>query len=139
MTWILYVVFTHKTQHSTILSFAISLVEVMRRGIWSFFRVEKEHCANVSDNRAWREVPLPYRIVTSSMDHASIESSIFIRPHSRREFTRQRPEVLENAEDTVSRSDWSEKKPQDTVPLHQNPGMGHGGRKHGAVNEIGKC
>ncbi|QPG97235.1 hypothetical protein C2857_006005 [Epichloe festucae Fl1] len=60
--WIFYAIFTHNTQHSTMASFVVSLVEILRRGMWSLFRVENEHCANVSQYKASRDVPLPYRI-----------------------------------------------------------------------------
>jgi hypothetical protein len=60
--WIFYAIFTHDAQHSTIVAFLVSFVEVLRRGMWALFRVENEHCANVSQYKASRDVPLPYRI-----------------------------------------------------------------------------
>lgn len=60
--WIFYAIFTHNTQHSTIVSFLVSLAEASRRGMWALFRVENEHCANVSQYRASRDVPLPYHL-----------------------------------------------------------------------------
>lgn len=62
--WIFYAIFVHDIQHSAVLSFVISLSEVCRRGIWSIFRVENEHCTNVLLFRASRDVPLPYDIPT---------------------------------------------------------------------------
>lgn len=58
-TWILYAVFT-QVQHSALISFVASLLEVCRRGMWSIFRIENEHCTNVCRFRASRDVPLPY-------------------------------------------------------------------------------
>ncbi|KAF9874983.1 signal transduction protein [Colletotrichum karsti] len=58
--WIFYAIFTHDTQHSTIVSFMVALAEVSRRGMWTLFRVENEHCANVKIYKASRDVPLPY-------------------------------------------------------------------------------
>ncbi|KAF5505314.1 Protein SYG1-like protein [Colletotrichum siamense] len=58
--WIFYAIFTHDTQHSTIVSFLVALAEVSRRGMWTLFRVENEHCANVTARKASRDVPLPY-------------------------------------------------------------------------------
>lgn len=58
--WIFYAIFTHDTQHSTIVSFLVALAEVSRRGMWTLFRVENEHCANVKAHKASRDVPLPY-------------------------------------------------------------------------------
>lgn len=65
--WIFYAIFTHEIQHSAVLSFLISFTEVCRRGLWSIFRVENEHCTNVLLFRASRDVPLPY-------------ASAFVRP-----------------------------------------------------------
>ena len=61
-SWIYYVIFMQEIQHSGLLSFIISLAEVCRRGMWTIFRVENEHCANVHLFRASRDVPLPYNL-----------------------------------------------------------------------------
>lgn len=58
--WIFYVIFTHNTQHSSTASFLIGFSEVTRRGIWTLLRVENEHCTNVKQYKASRDVPLPY-------------------------------------------------------------------------------
>ncbi len=79
--WIFYAIFTHGTQHSTIFSFLVSLLEIIRRGMWALFRVENEHCANVSQYKASRDVPLPYHI-EPLMDRASAETSPDIQPQS---------------------------------------------------------
>ncbi|KAI0392641.1 EXS-domain-containing protein [Xylariaceae sp. FL0594] len=60
--WIFYAIFTHSTQHSTITSFLVSLSEVIRRGMWALLRVENEHCGNVAQYKASRDVPLPYEL-----------------------------------------------------------------------------
>ncbi|KAJ5108573.1 hypothetical protein N7456_005248 [Penicillium angulare] len=60
--WIFYAIYANDIQHSAILSFMISLSEVLRRGIWVIFRVENEHCENVRLVRAFREPPLPYPV-----------------------------------------------------------------------------
>lgn len=73
-SWIFYGIFTHNTQHSTVVSFFVSFMEVARRGMWALFRVENEHCANVSQYKASRDVPLPYRI-EPLMAQASANSS----------------------------------------------------------------
>lgn len=73
--WIFYAIFTYDTQHSTIASFFVSLAEVIRRGIWALVRVENEHCANVSQYKASRDVPLPYRIEPLIDHRSSTESS----------------------------------------------------------------
>ncbi|KAH9709642.1 phosphate transporter PHO1 [Citrus sinensis] len=38
----------------------ISCLEVFRRGIWNFFRLENEHLNNVGKYRAFKSVPLPF-------------------------------------------------------------------------------
>lgn len=63
--WIFYAIFTRDVQHSTIVSFFVGLIEVLRRGMWSLFRVENEHCNNVGKFRASRDIPLPYEIPES--------------------------------------------------------------------------
>jgi xenotropic and polytropic retrovirus receptor 1 len=70
--WVFYVVFTHDPQHSSLASFFISFAEVSRRGMWALVRVENEHCANVAQYKASRDVPLPYDIEPAEvMEEAS--------------------------------------------------------------------
>ncbi|KAH8656589.1 SPX domain-containing protein [Tricladium varicosporioides] len=64
--WVFYAIFTHDTQHSTLASFFVAFSEITRRGIWTLFRVENEHCSNVARFKASRDVPLPYSIPTAS-------------------------------------------------------------------------
>ncbi|KAI9706892.1 MAG: hypothetical protein M1820_004671 [Bogoriella megaspora] len=70
--WIFYAIYTEDVQHSAILSFFVALSEVLRRGMWTLFRVENEHCTNVGRFRASRDVALPYDIPSS--DTASKQS-----------------------------------------------------------------
>ncbi|KFY30921.1 hypothetical protein V493_01556 [Pseudogymnoascus sp. VKM F-4281 (FW-2241)] len=72
--WIFYAFFTHNTQHSTIASFFISFSEANRRGVWTLFRVENEHAANVMRFKASRDVPLPYKL--HDTDETSTSESI---------------------------------------------------------------
>ena len=64
--WIFYSIYTADLQHSTIVSFLVGFSEVTRRGVWTLFRVENEHCSNVARFKASRDVPLPYEIETGS-------------------------------------------------------------------------
>jgi hypothetical protein len=73
--WIFYSMYTHDLQHSTIVSFLVAFSEVTRRGIWTLFRVENEHCSNVVRFKASRDVPLPYSIHDSSEEDARPESA----------------------------------------------------------------
>lgn len=61
-SWIFYAIFTHNRQHSTLVSFLVALAEAFRRGIWTLLRVENEHCSNVAVYKAYRDLPLPYRL-----------------------------------------------------------------------------
>jgi len=63
--WIFYIAYTHDLQHSSIASFLIAFSEVSRRGMWTLFRVENEHCANVAHFKASRDIPLPYPLSPS--------------------------------------------------------------------------
>jgi hypothetical protein len=63
--WIFYAIFTHHISHAAVMSFVIAFSEVCRRGMWSIFRVENEHCTNVVLFRASRDVPLPYELTSA--------------------------------------------------------------------------
>ncbi|KAM3068871.1 Xenotropic and polytropic retrovirus receptor 1 [Clarireedia jacksonii] len=78
--WIFYSLYITDIQHSSAASFFIGFSEVTRRGIWTLFRVENEHCSNVVHFKASRDVPLPYdlesgteesRPTTSEADESS--------------------------------------------------------------------
>ncbi|KAH7857740.1 hypothetical protein Vadar_016033 [Vaccinium darrowii] len=38
----------------------VAVLEIIRRGIWNFFRLENEHLNNVGKYRAFKSVPLPF-------------------------------------------------------------------------------
>jgi EXS family len=46
--WVPYVLYAHDPRYSAIASFLIAFSEVSRRGMWTLFRVENEHAANVA-------------------------------------------------------------------------------------------
>jgi hypothetical protein len=71
--WVMYTILPLQLQHSAVTSFCVSLSEIFRRGMWSIFRVENEHCTNVGRFRASRDVPLPYYVPSSEEeeDHSS--------------------------------------------------------------------
>ncbi|KAI9822512.1 MAG: hypothetical protein M1827_000231 [Pycnora praestabilis] len=64
--WIFYAIYSSDVQHSAVLSFFVGFSEVLRRGMWTLFRVENEHCTNVGRFRASRDVALPYNLPTTS-------------------------------------------------------------------------
>ncbi|KAK4376650.1 hypothetical protein RND71_002946 [Anisodus tanguticus] len=49
----------HSLQKSTVSSI-FACLEVIRRGMWNFFRLENEHLNNVGKYRAFKSVPLPF-------------------------------------------------------------------------------
>ncbi|PSN74330.1 EXS-domain-containing protein [Corynespora cassiicola Philippines] len=86
--WIFYAIIPLQLQHSAITSFAVALSEVFRRGVWTLFRVENEHCTNVARYRASRDVELPYDIPSSPEVDAQTEE------RGRREDEEQPPSLL---------------------------------------------
>ncbi|XP_044505058.1 phosphate transporter PHO1 homolog 9-like isoform X2 [Mangifera indica] len=46
--------------HRTALTAIVASLEIIRRGIWNFFRLENEHLNNVGKYRAFKSVPLPF-------------------------------------------------------------------------------
>ncbi|KAK3305091.1 EXS family-domain-containing protein, partial [Chaetomium strumarium] len=46
-SWVFYGIFTHNTQYGILVSFIVSLCEVVRRGLWALLRVENEHCTSI--------------------------------------------------------------------------------------------
>jgi hypothetical protein len=58
--WLFYAIYTHDLRHASTVSFFVAFSECCRRGIWAAFRVENEHCSNVTSFKAFRDVPLPY-------------------------------------------------------------------------------
>ena len=56
-SWILYIVVPLQLQHSALTSFAVSLGEVFRRGLWSVLRVENEHCRRLISDRSYSVTP----------------------------------------------------------------------------------
>ncbi|KAI9716177.1 MAG: hypothetical protein M1828_000460 [Chrysothrix sp. TS-e1954] len=73
--WIFYAVYAHDLQHSSLVAFFVGLSEVTRRGVWSLFRVENEHCTNVGRFRATPDIKLPYAVSRErlTLDNAHAE------------------------------------------------------------------
>ncbi|KAE8719793.1 Phosphate transporter PHO1-like protein 5 [Hibiscus syriacus] len=46
--------------HPETLTTIVASLEIIRRGIWNFFRLENEHLNNVGKYRAFKSVPLPF-------------------------------------------------------------------------------
>ncbi|KAL1302973.1 hypothetical protein AAFC00_003290 [Neodothiora populina] len=73
--WIFYAIYGNTTQHSSVVSFMVAFSEVLRRGMWTLFRVENEHCTNVGRFRASRDIPLPYEVSSTSEDSLTSKPS----------------------------------------------------------------
>ncbi|GLU11050.1 hypothetical protein SLE2022_278220 [Rubroshorea leprosula] len=56
--------------HRTALTAVVAALEIIRRGIWSFFRLENEHLNNVGKYRAFKSVPLPFYYDDNDTKHA---------------------------------------------------------------------
>ncbi|KAI3794027.1 hypothetical protein L1987_36652 [Smallanthus sonchifolius] len=46
--------------HRSTMIFIVACLEIIRRGLWNFFRLENEHLNNVGKFRAFKSVPLPF-------------------------------------------------------------------------------
>ena len=70
-SWIFLAIFTRNIQHGSIVAFLVAFVEVTRRGMWTIFRVENEHCTNITQQKASRDIPLPYKAKIGTDDPLS--------------------------------------------------------------------
>ncbi|TAQ83508.1 hypothetical protein B7494_g8168 [Chlorociboria aeruginascens] len=98
--WVFYSIYTQDLQHSTAVSFFIGFSEVTRRGIWTLFRVENEHCSNVALFKASRDVPLPYEIDNNfqeSFDRRDTDTSAHV-PRSSPSLSQHRASASGTAE-----------------------------------------
>jgi hypothetical protein len=50
-SWILYIIVPLQLQYSTLISFGVSIGEVLRRALWLLLRVESEHCTHLARDR----------------------------------------------------------------------------------------
>ncbi|KAK6270429.1 hypothetical protein POUND7_007534 [Theobroma cacao] len=58
--WLQTVLNFHLSLHRETLTAIVASLEIIRRGIWNFFRLENEHLNNVGKFRAFKSVPLPF-------------------------------------------------------------------------------
>ncbi|KAF8392157.1 hypothetical protein HHK36_022499 [Tetracentron sinense] len=57
--------FNFRMVESRLLDFFLASLEIIRRGHWNFYRLEKEHLNNVGKFKAVKTVPLPFREMDS--------------------------------------------------------------------------
>ncbi|KAH6792002.1 EXS family protein [Perilla frutescens var. hirtella] len=62
LVWMQLVLDFHETAflHKRAMIAVVACLEILRRGIWNFFRLENEHFNNVGKYRAFKTVPLPF-------------------------------------------------------------------------------
>jgi len=58
--WIWYLLFRSHSPSLPVRSFILASLEMIRRVMWNFYRLENEHLGNMDQYRVTREVPLPY-------------------------------------------------------------------------------
>ncbi|XP_031254142.1 phosphate transporter PHO1 homolog 9-like [Pistacia vera] len=54
--------------HRKALTAIVAVLEIFRRGMWNFFRLENEHLNNVGKYRAFKSVPLPFNYEDEDKD-----------------------------------------------------------------------
>lgn len=75
--WVLYLVSPLRFQDSARASFAAGFVEIIRRGIWSMFRVENEHCTNDSRCQAGHDISSPHNdIPIQSLQYLALNEQV---------------------------------------------------------------
>lgn len=132
--WIFYAIFADDIQHSAILSFAVSLSEVFRRGLWMLFRVENEHCTNVGRFRASRDVPLPYETQQTTSVPAGLQDHLPQRERN----SGDRERHISDTSRTTTHTDV-EAQNADTTPLSQGQSQTSGadlGRQATAASSV---
>ncbi|KAJ1744108.1 Signal transduction protein [Coemansia sp. RSA 989] len=65
--------FGHNVHRST-LSYIAAALEVVRRFVWNFFRVENEHVSNCGQFRATTDIPLPFHFEEQGSDSESVRN-----------------------------------------------------------------
>lgn len=78
--WVLYIVYWNDRQSTEKISFIVALIEIARRLLWVLFRVENEHCANVTKFRAFKDLNLPYNTGAPSIRSADGEETYSMLP-----------------------------------------------------------
>ncbi|KAK0574179.1 hypothetical protein LWI29_019412 [Acer saccharum] len=58
--WMQTVLGGFKSLHTQASTTFVACLEIIRRGIWNFFRLENEHLNNVGKYRAFKTVPMPF-------------------------------------------------------------------------------
>ncbi|CAF3753445.1 unnamed protein product, partial [Rotaria sp. Silwood1] len=65
---------TPAAEYADIIGFAFGIIEVIRRFIWNYFRLENEHLNNCGEFRAVRDIPIQKTVTVASGYSALLES-----------------------------------------------------------------
>ncbi|KAF8390163.1 hypothetical protein HHK36_024685 [Tetracentron sinense] len=66
--------------HREALITIVASLEIIRRGMWNFFRLENEHLNNVGKYRAFKSVPLPFNYdEDEDKDEGEVSKQIFLQ------------------------------------------------------------
>ncbi|KAJ0095393.1 hypothetical protein Patl1_16794 [Pistacia atlantica] len=85
--WIQTVVkFDFDFMHRNTLIAIVACLEIIRRGIWNFFRLENEHLNNVGKYRAFKSVPLPFNHDEDEDASADILDNKITEPEGKESF-----------------------------------------------------
>lgn len=76
LNWVLYAIYWNQKEQSAQVSFVVALIELLRRHLWIYFRVENDHCTNVSRFRATKELDLPYEVVWRTTTAREVEEDV---------------------------------------------------------------
>jgi hypothetical protein len=76
--WIVYVFTPYYISHHPLTAFFVAIVEILRRFIWMFFRMENEHASNVNLFRVSRACALPFSYSINSLINSN-EISKFLK------------------------------------------------------------
>jgi hypothetical protein len=102
---------TQSAEYADIFGFSFGLVEVFRRFLWNFFRLENEHLNNCGEFRAVRDISIAP--VSNDIDYALIEYKLSKEPGIR---NRRRivPKEMTSVQEEISTTD-------DTTVFSNNP------------------
>lgn len=67
-SWLVYIVLPGQNQQNASTVFLVAVVEIFRRFMWNFFRVENAHMMNASRFIVSRNVPLPFSLPEFKQD-----------------------------------------------------------------------
>lgn len=139
--WIFYAIFANDVQHSAVLSFVVSFSEVCRRGLWTVFRVENEHCTNVLLFRASRDVPLPYELPKphdeTTGDHHPSDTQLAEQQQQQQQQEQQQEQSPTAISTAISQPTDVEQGPQPPTPAGASVRSRRASRAAAGISRVG--